>query len=236
VAYAIENPDVLQGLIFVGCIVYYLGILATAYVAHFQFISTNRGTVRRMLYGAIRKNPTLAGRKYFDLLQIKIKAKIFLSLYNVYLLIYLFLPLLQILFFQQVQFLKGIDAIFHTTSVQDGKVLLFSPAAMIGAFLAFTALSSLVANKVIKTGTDIQKQFTASLLVLALFALTDHYIRGQETWVQTITRFGFVEAMYLSMIFALWLLERGIKLFYRVKHLILARRIRATLQGLKQRE
>jgi hypothetical protein len=235
VAYVIENPDVLQGLIFVGCIVYYVGILATGYVAYFQFTTTNRATVRRMLYAIIRKKPTLVGRRYFDLLQIKIKAKIFISFYNVYLLIYLFLPLLQILFFQQVQFLKGVDAIFHTTSVQDGKVLLFSPAAIIGAFLAFTALSSLVGTQVIKTGRNILKQLVVSLLVLVLFAIADHYIRGQETWVQSSSRFGLVWAAYLSMIFALWLLERGIRLFYKIRHLILARRIKASLQGSERR-
>jgi hypothetical protein len=212
IRYIIDNPEVLQGVIFVACILYYVGLVANGVAAQITYTPLSVGLKRRMLYSAtLGYRRTLLGHPYPLIKQIKITARVLLLFAILFMLIYYFLPLAHILFFQQVVVLKGVDAIFQTHSVENDKVILWSIPAIVGAGLALSAWTLLISKWISKRkGSTLDKIVTSNWVSWLSFSLLDYLLRHQESFFETALRIGQIQIAILAICIAVFFLLEGI--------------------------
>src|SRR5262245_32489930 len=58
VEYSIQNPEVIQGLVFLACILYYVGIFGWALIMSAEYVLPTRTFSRRFVYAALGRRKT----------------------------------------------------------------------------------------------------------------------------------------------------------------------------------
>jgi hypothetical protein len=112
IEYTIQNPEVLQGIIFVGCILYYFAIIGRVIVHNFQFVVPARTIARRAIHIALGKKKTLIHRTPKELWAMKRVARTIYVIVMLVTAVVVFLPLIQILVLEQSPLWQGFAAIF----------------------------------------------------------------------------------------------------------------------------
>jgi hypothetical protein len=219
VSFSIDDPDMLQGLIFVACIIYYIGMIATLIATHLEIPLINKAMQRRMIYAALGTKRTLVGRSQVEIRVVKGMARVFLRFAAIFFLFYAFLPLGHILFFKQAAMLKGIDAIFGTHSVENNQVLLSSMPATMGAGIALLGWTILISSarwtKV--WGWGLEKAISVNIFAGGTFAAADWFFRGEEDWSNTWRRIAAIQAVIFAGNVVLIALGRIIQFYYWVR-------------------
>jgi hypothetical protein len=187
VHYKIENPEVIQGLIFVGCLIYFIGIIGNVVIAGIEQNISSFPLKRRMIWVALGTRRTFVGADRSRRNVIKGLAKVYLFLAKRFYIIAVFLPVAQIIFLEQQALLSGIDAVLGTASVRDGKVLLMSPVVTIGTGLLLSAWAAWIA-KYIPNMEGVRKILFVSMIACLSFAWLDHIFRQRESFEQAFQR------------------------------------------------
>jgi hypothetical protein len=184
ISYVIDNPEKLQGVIFVGCVAYYLALIGTAIIHQLQYASSsNRAIKRQMIYAAVQTGKkTLMGLGRVGVQVVVFNARLRYLFSAAIMVAILFFPLIHIVIFQQKALLVGVDAIFHTVSFKpDGNIDINSiaPLTIVFAFmLVWTAILQGTLKKFFEKGFygGLYKHFFA----LVTFAFVESRIRGDE--------------------------------------------------------
>jgi hypothetical protein len=96
-SFTIDSSEKLQGIIFFVCLLYYIGILGLVVFYQLQFVTTNRGIKRRIIYGALGARRTLIGLDKRRLYMMRMSARIAFVLAVIFLGIVTFFPAIHIL-------------------------------------------------------------------------------------------------------------------------------------------
>ena len=215
IAYIVENPDVLQGIIFVACFVYYVAISANLILFGIENTIQSRPMPRRMIYAALGNKPTLEGRGKDGIRAVKLSARVLLSLSAMFVMFYYFLPLLHILIFEQTVLFKGVDAIFHTMSVQNNKIVLNSVPVAVATFCVLAIWTRFLSGRFKKTSSsETARAIFVNGLSATSFAFADHFIRGQEDLETTLIRVGTLQFIIFSIYVLRVVSVSGVKFFF----------------------
>jgi hypothetical protein len=218
ISYVIDSPERLQGIIFVGCVIYYLAIVANIILHGLQNVTTDRALKRRYIYAALGKKRTLLGIDPSAIYLIRLNARLLYATAMTILFFVAFLPLLHVLLFQQQTFLVGIDAIFHTTSIKDGHVNLDAPATILLTLLlmvVWTALVKWVSRKAF--GPKVELTIFVNGLALLTFAFLDSRLRGQELYSQALPRDFALQITIVAIAFVPTAIVWPFQLWFRVQ-------------------
>jgi hypothetical protein len=189
-SYIIDSPEKLQGIIYVGCLVYYLGMVGNALLHGVQNFTTNFSIKRRAIYAALGKKRTLLGLDKAANFTVRASAKIYYVFAICFMIFVSFLPVVHIVFFQQPILLTGIDAIFQTVSVKDGQIDPNAPVTLILSLLlmiAWTVFLARVLKRFLSAPGGWDIIFLNSLAALS-FAYLDSYLRTHEPFTVAIQR------------------------------------------------
>ncbi|WP_316176355.1 hypothetical protein [Bradyrhizobium sp. SZCCHNRI1073] len=184
ISYVVDSPEKLQGVIFVGCVVYYLALLGVSLLHHLQFTTSAASAIKRhMIYSAaLRDKKTLLGLGYAKVRTIVFSARFQFFLTATLAVLIVCFPLLHILIFQQRSFLVGVDSIFRTVSFgDDGDINrnALAPLLIVGAFmLLWTSVVQSVLKWFFQKGLfgALYKHF----FMLVTFAFIESRFRGEE--------------------------------------------------------
>jgi len=116
VTYSVENPEIIQGLIFIGSLLYYLPLFGKTFVFGLANASTNTGMLRRLVYNFARVNPsgekkTLIRMSRLDRRVLKMLVRLMVRIVYSIAITFVFLPLIYILLFQREAVGKGFRAL-----------------------------------------------------------------------------------------------------------------------------
>jgi hypothetical protein len=201
VKYHIGNPEVIQGVVFFACILYYVAILANVIVYNIEHVNNSTRNKRRFIYAALGKKRTLLGRTKGEVKAHKGIARLYLLLGATFMLAYALLPLVHIAFFEQVALYSGLDAVFNTTSVKEGKVILSSkPSLVFTGFILCLFTGAFYGWIKRRSGENIGNFFWACAASASLYALLDSYIRGQETWSEAVMRIAPAQVVIFAIV------------------------------------
>lgn len=184
ISYAIDNPEKLQGVIFVGCVVYYLAVLGAAIMHQLQYTTSSGLAIKRhMIYSsASRGKRTLLGLGFAGVRTVVFGARLQLFIAVILFLLIACFPLIHILIFEQRAFLIGVDSIFHTASFNDAgsiNINATAPLLIVGAFMAlWAALIQLTLKRLFERGFYgwLYKNF----FLLTTFAFVESRFRGED--------------------------------------------------------
>ncbi len=98
--FEISDPTIIPGILFVICLILYIGMLGTTIMFVSQYRFANKGIIRKVLFTALGKRTTLIGRSYRDVQIIKKVARVLLNAIIVFMLFVLCMPLAHILIFE----------------------------------------------------------------------------------------------------------------------------------------
>jgi hypothetical protein len=115
VAYTIENPEAIQGLIFIGCILCYVVVMAQLVLFSLQWSYRTRTVHRRMLHAATSPRFTLQGKTRGQILVIKRVARVMFGGFLIVAGLILFLPVIHILLFERPAVSLALKAILSAT-------------------------------------------------------------------------------------------------------------------------
>ena len=189
-SYIIESPEKLQGIIFFGCLVYYLGLFGNVILFGLQNFTTNHTLKRRIIYAALGKKRTLSGLGRVERLALRLNAKVYYTLAISVLAFIALMPALHILFVQQAVLLTGIDAIFQSVSLKDGHINPDAPATLILSLLlmiAWTIFIWRILNRLLGTENKADLVFLNGLAAIT-FAYLDSRLRTGETFTEALPR------------------------------------------------
>ncbi|WP_431014758.1 hypothetical protein [Bradyrhizobium pachyrhizi] len=210
VSFMIEQADKLQGIAFVVCIVFYLGAIGTGLMFQTQFMTSDRAIKRRLLYAALDGKKTLVGRDRKDVLQFKMKARLLYRIALGFVALAMFFPLIHILFFQQAAFIGGLDAIFHTNSMEDGRINLTARVPLLLTLALMIVWTSLVHRFSVKalrmTVPGWDRSVFINMVSAVTFAYLDSKFRGQEVFSEAFFRIAGAQ----TLIFILYLVPHAI--------------------------
>jgi hypothetical protein len=218
VSFMIEHADKLQGIAFVVCVVFYLGLIGFALLFQAQFTTTDRAIKRRLLYAALDGKKTLVGRDRRDVLHFKLKARVIYRIASGFVVLAAFFPLIHVLFFQQATLLGGLDAIFHTSSVENGQIKLMSQVPLLLTLVLMMLWTALVHRFSVKAlrmrvpGWD--RSVFINMVAALTFAFLDSKFRGQETFSEAFFRIAGLQ----TLIFVLYLVPQAIVLPFAAWH------------------
>jgi hypothetical protein len=121
--------------------------------------------------------------------------------YAAFFLCYLFLPLFHIVFLEQTSLYTGVDAIFGTSSVREGKVVLDSAPSI---FFTWVILAIMTAYwyrwKRRQSGSNFQNLIWANVASAIVYAVFDFTLRGSEAWVQVFHRVLAIQMLVFALI------------------------------------
>lgn len=110
IQYSIEKPGMLQGLLFIVCLLMY-GLLAFQLVSLQVLTHTPGGWLcRRCVYFALGRTRTLVDRR--DVASVKKRARIIYRVFGTCFLLIVFMPALQIFLYENGPVFNALDAIF----------------------------------------------------------------------------------------------------------------------------
>jgi hypothetical protein len=113
IQYTIENPEVIQGLIFIAVMLCYLAAVGIGLIFSLQYTTFgNRSILRRMIHLAAGSRPTLRKKQLMQIRVIKQTARKLYLLGALIMLCILFLPLGHILLFERPALWLALDAMF----------------------------------------------------------------------------------------------------------------------------
>lgn len=110
--FTLKDPDVVQGVLFVACLLYYVAILSVVIVFTSQYRFPGRHISRRAIFAALGKRTTLLNRSTAQLIAVKKVARTIYAAAALFFLVILLLPLAHILLFQREQLMKALVVIF----------------------------------------------------------------------------------------------------------------------------
>jgi hypothetical protein len=115
IEFTISNADALQGLIFVGCICFYLAIFGTVFIFSLQYSGFTSDVKRRAIHAGLGTRRTFRNLNSRQLLVAKKAAHVLLRfIYFIGLLIFFF-PLLHILIFERTPLWAALKVLFGGT-------------------------------------------------------------------------------------------------------------------------
>lgn len=191
VSFVIEHADKLQGIAFVVCVVFYIGLMGIALLYQTQHLTTDRAIKRRILYSALDGRKTLVGRERRAVQLYKFKARLLYWMAVLFVLFTATLPLIHIVFFQQAAFLSGLDAIFHSSSVENGQIKLLAPVTLLltlAIMVFWTMLVHWFAVKCLRLPPGSDRTVFVNMVAVATFAFLDSKFRGQQTFSEAFFR------------------------------------------------
>jgi hypothetical protein len=113
IQYTVENPDVIQGLIFLAAIFCYIAIVGIGTIFSVQYATlSNRQILRRMIYTSARPRATFRNKTPREIRVIKRMARLLTRLGLGSLLFIMFFPLAHILLFERPSLWLAIKAMF----------------------------------------------------------------------------------------------------------------------------
>jgi len=174
-----------------------------------QNMTSDRAIKRRLLYAALEGKKSLVGRDRRSVLMYKFKARLLYWLAMLFVVFAATLPLIHIIFFQQASFLSGLDAIFHSNSVENGRVNLLAPVTLLltlSLMIFWTVLVHRFAEKCLRMPPGLNRSTSVNMIAVVTSAFLDSKFRGQQS---------FSEALFRGIG-----LQTTIFLLYAVPHII----------------
>ncbi|WP_131867045.1 hypothetical protein [Bradyrhizobium sp. Y-H1] len=110
--FTLKDPDVVQGVLFLVCLLHYVAIVALMIMFASQYRFPNRHISRRAIFAALGTRTTLLNRSRAQIIAVKKIAKAVYAAAALFMFVVLFLPLVHILVFQREQLLKGLFLVF----------------------------------------------------------------------------------------------------------------------------
>lgn len=110
--FTLKDPDVVQGVLFLTCLLYYVAIVAVIIMFACQYRFPSRHVSRRAVFAALGKRTTLLNRSTAQIIAAKKVARTIYAAAALFILLVLFLPLIHIIVFQREQLLKGLFLVF----------------------------------------------------------------------------------------------------------------------------
>jgi hypothetical protein len=108
--FTLEKPELIEGLLFVGCLSYY--IVSLFYIVLAPYTPSEIGSFRKAIWFGARRGNTLRGLSKFDLWRLKIDARIMYRMSHWIAVIGRFLPLVHILIYRREPLGSALKAIF----------------------------------------------------------------------------------------------------------------------------
>jgi hypothetical protein len=197
ISFTIDSSEKLQGIIYFGCLLVYVGIVGVAILFGLQNVNSNVALKRRIIYGALGKKRTIVGLDKRGHAVLRSSARFTYSLAVLCLAVITFLPAIHIIFFQQGILLTGLDAIFQTVSLKNGSINPIAPATLLltlPLMSAWTVVMYRLLQRLL--GPQIQLLFV-NMMSAATFAFLDKVFRTHESYGEASFRAIGLQTMIL---------------------------------------
>jgi hypothetical protein len=189
ISFVVDQTDTLQGLVYVLCVVMYVGLFGSLLMFSTQYLFTQTALKRRILYAALDSKKSLINRPQRDLIRIKTTARFYYRCAFVFLGSAALLPLLHIMFLQQSQLFQGIDVIFHSSSFKDGRLNLLASAPALLTLIMMAEWTAIIHKRVHRRAAkSVGSVYFVNGVALGTFTVMDWYFRGVETISHTFIR------------------------------------------------
>jgi hypothetical protein len=197
ISFTIDSSEKLQGIIYFVCLLFYVGILGVVALYQLQNVSSDRAVKRRIIYAALGKRRTIIGLDQRSRTVLRGAAKFMYSLAILCFAVITLFPAIHIIFFQQPILLTGIDAIFQTTSLEDGHINPLAPATLLLTLFLMSAWTLFMYRTLLRLlGPQIELLFV-SMTAVATFAYLDSVLRTHEPYTAALFRAIGLQTMIL---------------------------------------
>ncbi|WP_454629589.1 hypothetical protein [Bradyrhizobium cenepequi] len=204
ISFTIDSSEKLQGIIYVVCLVFYIGMLGLVIVYGLQHETSNWALKRRIVYGALGKKRTIIGLDQRGRAVLRGSAKFLYTIAVLCLAVITFFPAIHIIFFQQRILLNGIDAIFQTTSLKNGNIDPAAPATLLLTLILMCGWTLFIYRALRRLlGPDTGVVFI-SVTAAVSFASLDSLLRTGEPYMTALLRAVGLQ----TMVFIIWQLPK----------------------------
>lgn len=160
-------------------------------------MTSDRALKRRIVYAALGNKRTIIGLDKRGRSVLRSAAKFMYSLAVLCLAVITFFPVIHIIFFQQPILLTGIDAIFQTVSLKDGRIDPMAPATLLLTFSLMSFWTLAIYRMLLRLlGPPTALPFV-NMVAVASFAYLDSVFRTHEPYTAALFRAIGLQMMIL---------------------------------------